>query len=156
MRAGIGSTSRAAEGWGSTSDLVDGLPVSADTPKSITIHLPTAVDIAKVSVNPSAICGDGGSASTGDYTVEVSTDGSGFTQVASGLFTPANRGQMNDVTLTDATAAITDVRFTMVTPQVFQVGACPGAFSGCDFTDMTEIAVYGSSKKKKNSKSIMQ
>jgi hypothetical protein len=31
----------------------------------------------------------------------------------------------------------------MVTPEVFQVGACPGGFSGCDFTDMTEIAVYG-------------
>jgi extracellular elastinolytic metalloproteinase len=131
-----------AAGWGSTADLVGGLPGPA-TPKSITIHLPTAVDIATVSVNPSAICGDGGSASTGDYTVEVSTDGSVFTQVAAGLFTPANRGQMNDVTLSGATAAITDVRFTMVTPQVFQVGTCPGAFSGCDFTDMTEIAVYG-------------
>jgi hypothetical protein len=113
------------------------------TPKSITIHLPTAVDIAEVSVNPSAICGDGGSASTGDYKVEVSTDGSTFSQVAAGTFTPANRGQMNDVTLSGATSAITDVRFTMVTPQVFQVGSCPGAFSGCDFMDMTEIAVYG-------------
>jgi hypothetical protein len=31
----------------------------------------------------------------------------------------------------------------MVRPQVFQVGACPGAFSGCDFMDLTEIEVYG-------------
>jgi len=131
-----------AAGWGSDADLVGGLP-GPNTPKSITIHLPTAVDIATVSVNPSAICGDGGSASTGDYKVEVSTDGSAFTQVASGTFTPANRGQMNDVTLSGATSAITDVRFTMVTPQVFQLGTCPGAFSGCDFMDMTEIAVYG-------------
>jgi extracellular elastinolytic metalloproteinase len=131
-----------AAGWGSNSDLVGGLPGPA-TPKSITIHLPTAVDIATVSVNPSAICGDGGSASTGDYQVEVSTDGTAFTQVASGTFTPANRGQMNDVTLSGATSGISDIRFIMVTPQVFQVGACPGAFSGCDFMDMTEIAVYG-------------
>jgi hypothetical protein len=131
-----------AAGWGSNADLVAGLPGPA-TPKSITIHLPTAVDIATVSVNPTAVCGDGGSASTGDYKVEVSTDGTAFTQVASGTFTPANRGQMNDVTLSGATSGISDIRFTMVTPQVFQVGACPGAFSGCDFMDMTELAVYG-------------
>jgi extracellular elastinolytic metalloproteinase len=131
-----------AAGWGSTSDLVGGLAGPA-TPKSITIHLPAAVDIATVSVNPTSICGDGGSASTGDYKVEVSTDGTTFTPAAAGTFTAANQGQMNDVTLTGATAAITDVRFTMVTPQVFQLGTCPGAFSGCDFMDMTEIAVYG-------------
>jgi hypothetical protein len=130
-----------AAGWGSTADLVGGLP-GPNTPKSITIHLPTAVDITTVSVNPSAICGDGGSASTGDYKVEVSTDGTAFTQVASGTFTPAEQGQMNDVTLSGATAAVTDIRFTMVTPQVFQLGTCPGAFSGCDFMDMTEIAAY--------------
>jgi extracellular elastinolytic metalloproteinase len=129
-------------GWGSTADLVGGV-ASAATPKSITIHLPAAVDISQVSVNPSATCGDGGSASTGGYKVEVSTDGTAFTQVAAGTFTPANQGQMNDVSLSGATAAITDVRFTMVEPQVFQLGTCPGAFSGCDFMDMTEIAVYG-------------
>ena len=101
------------------------------------------MDISQISVNPSAVCGDGGSASTGDYTVEVSTDGSAFSEVASGQFTPAEQGQMNDVALSGATAGITDIRFTMVTPQVFQLGTCPGAFSGCDFMDMTEIAAYG-------------
>ena len=50
---------------------------------------------------------------------------------------------MNDVTLTGPAAGVTDVRFTMEEPQVFQLGTCPGAFSGCDFMDMTEIAVYG-------------
>ena len=33
----------------------------------------------------------------------------------------------------------------MKDPQVFDIGGiCPGAFSGCDFMDTTEIAVYGS------------
>ena len=40
-------------GWGSDSDLVAGAPGPA-TPKSITIDLPTAVDITEVSVDPSA------------------------------------------------------------------------------------------------------
>jgi hypothetical protein len=34
--------------------------------------------------------------------------------------------QTNVVTLSGATAAVTDIRFTMVTPQVCQVGACHG------------------------------
>jgi hypothetical protein len=137
-----------ATGWGSTSDLVGPetgpLLPGPDTPKKIVINLPQAIDITQVSVDPSNTCGDGGSASTGDYRVEVSTDGTTFTEVASGTFTPADRGRFNDVTFTGPTAGVTAIRFTMVTPQVFQVGSCPGAFSGCTFMDMTEIAAYGS------------
>lgn len=37
------------------------------------------------------------------------------------------------------------VRFTMIKPQVFEIGgSCPGAYSGCDFLDLSELEVYGS------------
>jgi hypothetical protein len=133
-----------ATGWGSSADLTEAGQPSADTPKSVTIQLPKAVNIGTVAVDPSAICGDGGSASTGDYRIETSTDGTTYQLAASGTFTPADRGRLNPLTPAAGTgAAVRFVRFTMVTPQVFQVGTCPGAFSGCDFMDMTEIEVYG-------------
>lgn len=102
------------------------------------------MDITEVSVDPSATCGDDPTAATGDYKVEVSSDGTTFTQVASGTFTPADQGRFNNVTLTGATTGTAVIRFTMVAPQVLQqAGACPGPSSGCDFMDMSEIAVHG-------------
>jgi extracellular elastinolytic metalloproteinase len=133
-----------ATGWGSTSDLAGGLP-SAATPKAVTIALPRAVNLTGFAVNPSAVCGDGGSASTGDYRMETSVDGSTWLLSASGTFTPADRGRMNPVTPAAGTASgVRYLRFTMVTPQVFQIGSCPGPFSGCDFMDVAEVAAYGS------------
>jgi extracellular elastinolytic metalloproteinase len=132
-------------GWSSTSDLGDDGLASAGTPKSITIALPKAVRISQLAVDPSATCGDGGSASTGDYRVETSTDGSSWVLAAAGTFTPANRGQLNLVTPAPGSATgVRFIRFTMIRPQVFQVGACPGPFAGCDSMDLTEIEVYGS------------
>jgi extracellular elastinolytic metalloproteinase len=133
-----------ATGWSSTSDLgADGRP-SAATPKSITVGLPKAVANSQFAVDPSASCGDGGSASTGDYRIETSTDGTTWVAAASGTFTPANRGRLNLVTPAAGSAtAVRFVRFTMVTPQVFQVGSCPGPFAGCDAVDLTELEVYG-------------
>jgi extracellular elastinolytic metalloproteinase len=131
-------------GWGSTSDLGDDGKPSADTPKSITIALPKAVDISQFAVDPTSTCGDAGSASTGDYRIETSVDGTTWQQAAAGTFTPADRGKLVLVTPAAGTATgVRSIRFTMVTPQVFQVGACPGNFDGCDFMDLTEIEVYG-------------
>ena len=134
-----------AAGWGSTSDLsADGQP-TADTPKSITIQLPKPVEISQFAIDPSATCGDGGSASTGDYTIETSTDGTTWAKSAGGTFTPADRGRLNLVAPAAGTASgVRFIRFTMVTSQVFQVGECPGPFAGCDFMDLSEIEVYGS------------
>jgi hypothetical protein len=131
-------------GWGSTADLGEDGQASAATPKAITIALPKPVQISQLAIDPSAICGDAGSASTGDYRIETSTDGTTWLPAAVGTFTPADRGRLNLVTpAPDSAAGARFVRFTMVRPQVFQVGACPGAFSGCDFMDLTEIEVYG-------------
>jgi len=141
-----------AAGWGSTSTLVpDGaghLVVGPGTPKSIVVSLPRAVNITEFQLNPSAVCGDGASASTRDWNIAVSTDGTTFTQVASGTYGIAERGKMNSIPLATPANGVTAVRFTMASPQVFDpaVGgplACPGAFSGCTFMDMTEVAAYG-------------
>jgi extracellular elastinolytic metalloproteinase len=134
-----------ATGWESTPDLGDDGQATAATPKSITIALPKPVQVSQLAIDPSANCGDGGSASTGDYRVETSTDGSTWVPAAAGTFTPADRGRLNLVTPAAGSGAdVRFVRFTMVRPQVFQVGACPGPFSGCDFMDLTELEVYGS------------
>jgi len=143
-----------AAGWGSTATLVpDGaghLVVGPDTPKSIVIDLPATVDLTEFQINPSAVCGDGASASTAGWSIDVSTDGgTTFAPAASGVFSVADRGRMNVIRLAAPVTGVTTVRFTMESPQVFDplVGgpnACPGAFSGCDFMDMTEVAAYGS------------
>ncbi|HEY7043694.1 MAG TPA: M36 family metallopeptidase, partial [Nocardioidaceae bacterium] len=140
-----------AFGWSSTVDPgADGQP-SPDTPKSITITLPQTVDVSSVEVNPTANCGDGGSASTGDYEVSISQDGGAtWSDPIQGTFVFANRGHLNPVQLPADATGVTDVRFTMLAPQVFtdmgtyDPNSCPGAFSGCDFQDVTEIEVFGS------------
>jgi hypothetical protein len=131
-------------GWGSTADLVDGEP-GPDTPKAVTIQLPQAVDVSTFAVDPSATCGDAGSASTGDYKLETSTNGTTWQVASQGTFTVDQRGTLVSITPAAGTGdKVQFVRFTMITPQVFQVGSCPGNFSGCDFMDMSEIEAFGS------------
>lgn len=133
-------------GWGSTSDLVAGLP-GPDTPKSVTIALPKAITVSQIAVDPNATCGDGGSAATADFRVETSPDGTTWTVAASGVFGVADRGRLNPLTpAAGSETGVRFVRFTMIRPQLFIIdgGVCPGAFSGCDFMDMSEIEVFGS------------
>ena len=135
------------QGWGSTSDLSPSGRPTANTPKTIVIKLPQSVDITTFGVDPSNTCGDSPSASTGDFKIETSADGTTYTVAATGTFTPNDLGQVNTVTpVGGTTAGIRFVRFTMINPQVFQIpgASCPGPFSGCDFMDMTELEVYGS------------
>jgi len=149
--SGFGCGPRAAidqalgTGWGSTSDLVNGKP-GPKTPKSITVKLPKAVDIRAFAVDPNATCGDGGSAATADYRIETSTDGKGFKVSAAGVFAQNDLGRLNNVAAKAGTAkGVRFVRFTMIKPQVFEIGgSCPGAYSGCDFLDLSELEVYGS------------
>jgi extracellular elastinolytic metalloproteinase len=132
-------------GWGSTTDYVDGQP-GPDTPKSVTIALPQAITVTEIAVDPNATCGDGGSASTADYRVETSPDGTTWTVANEGVFGIDDRGHLNPLTPAAGSAVgVRFVRFTMLKTQVFDIGGtCPGAFSGCDFMDMSEIEVYGS------------
>jgi hypothetical protein len=160
-------------GWGSTTDGDDGAATGKVTPKFIVVQLPQAVDVSEISINPSNTCGDGGSAATRGFRVEVSSDGVTFTQVAEGVFYLANRGHENTV-FTGTSANVKFVRFTMLNPQVPTaptVGGvlptCTGpadcgtdpennpgvalhctppnvdAFGGCNFMDSSEIKVFG-------------
>jgi extracellular elastinolytic metalloproteinase len=138
-----------AFGWSTTSDLVDG-QVGPDTPKQITVQLPNPVDISSITLLPMANCGDGQSASTGSYHIEVSTDGTTYNTVASDDLTFDEVTQLQTPTLTGSTDGIEFVRFwidaplVMVDTDTYGANPCPGGgFSGCDFEDAVEIEVYG-------------
>jgi len=133
-------------GWGSTTGNNAGDPTNVFIPKTLTIQLPRAVDISTFGVDPTATCGDGGSASTGDFMIETSADGVAFAEAATGTFGVADRGHLNTVALNPGTGTgVQFVRFTMLGNQTpnFPVNCPDGAFSGCSFTDLTELAVFG-------------
>ncbi len=118
---------------------------TAIDPRFVIVQLPAAVNLSQVTVNPTGNCGDDPSASTGDYRVETSPDGSTWTVAANGHFGVANRDTMNTVPLTaGSTSGVRFLRYTMLGTQVAEEGGtCPGGLSGCDFVDTVEIAVYG-------------
>jgi hypothetical protein len=138
-----------AFGWSTTSDLVGG-QIGPDTPKQITIQLPNPVDISAITLLPLANCGDGQSASTGSYHIEVSTDGNTYNTVASDDLTFDEVTELQTPTLSGSTDGIEFVRFwidaplVMVDTAAYGTNPCPGGgFSGCDFEDAVEIEVYG-------------
>jgi hypothetical protein len=133
-------------GWGSTTGDDAGTPTNEFIPKFVTIKLPQPTDIDSFGVDPSATCGDGLSASSGDVTIAVSSDGTTFTDVATASFTNADDGQLNTVTPTTAADGVQFVRLTVSSNQTPDFATnCPnGAFSGCAFTDLTELAILGS------------
>jgi extracellular elastinolytic metalloproteinase len=132
-------------GWGSTTGDNNGDPTNVFIPKSITIKLPQAIDIDTFGVDPSATCGDGGSASSGHIQVETSPDGGTWTLAADHTYTAVDRGQLNDLALTAGKNNVQYVKLTILSNQTPDFATnCPnGAYSGCSFTDLTELAVFG-------------
>ena len=146
-------------GWGSTVGNDAGDPTGTFVPKHIVVKLPQAVDVSGFGVDPKATCGDSGSSSTGDFTIEVSANGTTWTQVASGHLGIADRGRLNQVDPTGSAAGVQYVRFTINGDQVEDVAAAngtPGTFAdicgnpdtsggytGCQYADMSELAVFG-------------
>jgi len=106
------------------------------SPPSATVRLPQAVDVTAFAVNPTNTCGDGTSAATKDFRVEVSTDGTTFRTVLEHTFARAELFRLT--TLPIAVAGVRLVRITMLTNQ----SSAPGT-SGEFFTDLTEFEVYG-------------
>jgi extracellular elastinolytic metalloproteinase len=133
-----------SQGSGWSTDAVFGAGGAMD-PRFVVVRLPVAVNVAEITIDPSGTCGDGASASTGDFRVETSPDGTTWTVASSGHFGIANRNKMNSVPLAaGSTGAVRFVRYTMLSTQVAEAGGvCPGPFSGCDFVDSVELAVYG-------------
>ena len=128
------------QGWSAARTLSGSTVVG----KHVTIKLPVAVDVGRILVDPTATCGDGGSASTGPYLLETSRDGRTWTRAAAGTFTPQDRGHFSSPALAAASrTAVRYVRYTMKDSQATQVGTCPGAFSGCDYVDSSELLVFG-------------
>jgi hypothetical protein len=128
-------------GWGSISPTN---PSPGTQPKAATIKLPIRVNMTELKINPANTCGDAGSASTGDFKVETSLDGVTFNLAASGHFGPTQRVLQTVPFNAGSGTNIQYVKFTMISTQVADLGGtCPGNFSGCDFLDSTEVAVYG-------------
>ena len=113
-------------------------------PKHITVKLPTTITLDGLAVNPSSTCGDPGSSSTGDYRIEASTDGTTWTTVDEGTFTSADR-KLTELTVSTPVPDVQYVKFTMLSPQVPDFATnCPSpSYGGCQFTDMTELEVFG-------------
>nr|WP_202886043.1 M36 family metallopeptidase [Kribbella sandramycini] len=131
-------------GWGSTTGDDAGTPTGTMIPKHIDIKLPAKVTIDSFKVDPSNVCGDPGSSSTGQYRIETSADGATWATAQEGTFTAANRGKYNVLTPTGNAANVQYVRVWLLSPQVPDFPtACPGPFGGCQFTDFTEIQVFG-------------
>jgi hypothetical protein len=133
-------------GWGSTTGDDAGTPTNKMIPKFITIRLPQVTEVTSFAVNPSNTCGDAGSASTGKYRIETSTDGTTFKTALEGEFTATDR-QLNQLEIDQPIPNVKYVKFWMLSPQVPDFEhACPEQnFSGCSFTDMVEIEVFGNS-----------
>ncbi|WP_238334682.1 M36 family metallopeptidase [Kribbella amoyensis] len=132
-------------GWGSTTGDDNGTPTNVMVPKHIDIKLPSKVTVTKFSVDPSNTCGDPGSASTGKYRIETSADGTTWAPAQEGEFTAANRGKYTELTPSANATNVQYVRFWMLSPQVpdFATNCPAGAYGGCQFTDMTELQVFG-------------
>ena len=107
-----------ATGWGSTTGNSKGTPTNVFVPKHLTVDMKRKVNITSFAVDPSATCGDAGSASTGQYQIETSPDNVTWTVAASGTFTVADRGRLNTVTPTQASLGVQYVRFTILGNQV--------------------------------------
>jgi len=131
-------------GWGSTTGDDQGTPTNVMVPKFLVVRLPEPIRLSSFAVDPNATCGDPGSSSTGKYRIETSRDGAGWTTVREGSFNAQDRGRLNELRVKPV-EGVRYVRFTMLSPQVPNFATnCPnGAFSGCQFTDLSELAVLG-------------
>lgn len=134
-----------ATGWSSTTGDDNGTPTNVMVPKFMVVKLPQGVDVTEIGVDPAATCGDGGSASLGQYKVELSANGSTWTQAAAGTFTLDDRGEINLLTPTGGTSGARYLRLTMQGNQTPDFATnCPlGNYSGCQYTDVSEVTVYG-------------
>ena len=134
-----------ATGWGSTTGDDNGTPTNVFVPKFMVVDMKQAVDIREFAVDPAATCGDGGSASTGAFRIETSPDGTTWTESAAGVFDVDDRGRLNPVAPVAGATGVRFVKFWIMGNQTPDFATnCPGgAFSGCSFSDVTELEVYG-------------
>jgi hypothetical protein len=120
-------------------------PTSSFEPKQITISLPRALHVADFAVDPAAICGDDPSSATKAFRIETSTDLTSWVPAAAGALAASDNGTLTVVHPTGGTSGVQYVRLWTDSNQTPDFSStCPsGGVSGCRFTDLAEIAVYG-------------
>lgn len=133
-------------GWGSETT-ADGSPADSEDdvdPKQIVIELPEQITATGFGVNPTATCGDPGSASTAGYEIYVAETPAGpwGSPAAEGTFTVADRGTMVEIPLGAPIPGVGAVKYVMVSPQVPDWSGCPFDYAGCVYMDTTEVAAY--------------
>jgi hypothetical protein len=129
-------------GWGSDSIDSGGSHITPE----IVVQLPSSITVTEFGIDPANTCGDDATASTKDYRVETSADGSTWTVAKEAAFGNADRGRLNLVQPTAGATNVRFVRFTMLSQQLAAPCSGPGANpnqSGCAFADMSELEVYG-------------
>jgi hypothetical protein len=115
----------------------NGLPLAPATTRTAVIKLPVAVDVVRFGVDPGAVCGDDDSASLGDWTLEVSSDGDTFANVPVQPWAQASNHRVNTIPMSKPLRNVRYVRITMAAPQN------PAGSAGQKFLDMAEFEVYG-------------
>ncbi len=117
-------------------------------PPTVTLQLPETIDISTFLLDPSNGCGDGASATTREYTLETSADGTTFQLAVDGRganqFTDANRAHFNQRDPAGSTGQnVRYLRLTMLNPLRQGEDCAPNACSGTDFIDFSELVVRG-------------
>ncbi len=119
-------------GWGSdsTSNNSNG-PAG---PRSVVVHLPHAVDVDQLLIDPGATCGDPASAAVSRFTIQTRTSASApwvtaWNYTGSGL----PQGKLSGVSPGTGKRSVSDVRLTMNANR-----------GNADFMDMSELVVLGS------------
>jgi extracellular elastinolytic metalloproteinase len=104
--------------------------------RSITVKLPSYVDVRSFAVDPGAVCGDPESASTRGYRIETSKTGTSgsWTVVSAGSFGLGQAHQLNLVPIA-VRKAVRYVRFTVLSNH-----------GHANYTDLAELAVYGTAR----------
>jgi hypothetical protein len=118
-------------GW---STLKPNLPPSGT--RSITVKLPSFVDVRSFAIDPGAVCGDEETAAAQGYQIATSTTGKSgsWTVVKSGSFTLGQAHQMNELPITTR-KGVRYVRLTITSNH-----------GDPQFMDVTELGVYGVSR----------
>ncbi len=131
-----------ATGWSTNID--EGAPGSF-TDKNMVVALGDSYDVTSFGIDPSAACGDGGSAATAGYHIETSPDGQDWTVADTGTFTGDNDGRINEIASGDGPIGVKYVKITLTSNQTPDfANNCPGGgYSGCQYVDLTEFQVYG-------------
>jgi hypothetical protein len=101
--------------------------------RSITVKLPSFVDVSSFAVDPGAVCGDDESAAAGGYQIATSSTGANgsWAVVASGTFSLGQAHQMNELPIATRNGVLY-VRLTVTSNH-----------GDPNFIDVSELAVYG-------------